>query len=69
MLSPEEKREIVDAFYDAWLKHSRQRFGQLFANMTGHHRDPFHVQDQELQYALDLSEDIPANWIERIVEE
>ena len=43
---------ILEEFGIYWRTNPDLRFGQLFANLTGHHRDAFYVTDQVLIDAL-----------------
>ncbi len=44
--TPEQKRDVIDALFQAWLEHPELRLGQLFVNTAG--GDPFYVEDFDL---------------------
>lgn len=52
MRDPARIDRILKEFGKAWKANPDQRFGQLYANLTGHHRDPFHVEDDEVEAGL-----------------
>ena len=54
MRDPDRINTIILAFAEKWKEAPDQRFGQLFANLTGHHRDSFNVEDDELMAALGI---------------
>lgn len=42
--TPEEKKVIVDRFYELWLRHPQLRFGQLIKNV--HKTDFYYMEDE-----------------------
>lgn len=54
MRDPARIDRIIGLLRMVWERNPDQRLGQLYANLTGHHRDPFHVEDDEVESALEL---------------
>lgn len=54
MRDPDRINTMILAFAEKWKENPDLRFGQLFANLIGHHRDPFNVEDDELMTALGI---------------
>lgn len=62
-LTPEQKREVLNRIYAAWVSAPHQRLGQLLSNSVHMHRDSdgtslFYVEDRTL-----------ASWAEDFVAE
>lgn len=50
-ITPEQKREVIERIYNAWLKAPQQRLGQLISNATYNKntiKDIFYVEDEDL---------------------
>lgn len=43
--TPEQKREVIDRLYDAWLRSPDLRLGQLVSLITPNGGDPFYIED------------------------
>lgn len=43
----EEKREVIEAVYQAWIKQNDIRLCQMIVNANGG-EDPFHIEDFKL---------------------